>query len=153
MDAGRTGHFVLGPEGGERFEARGTRVVIKVARADHTICEYDAPEHAAGPPVHVHPGFDETFIVLDGRLELQVADQVMHLTAGAVAHLSGSVPHTFRNPDARRARFLLVCTPGGFEHYFRAVAAEDAELMAAVSERFGYRTVAGQDEPAALTAA
>jgi hypothetical protein len=31
--------------------------------------------------------------------------------------------------------------PGGFEDYFRAMAAEDDERIAAVSERFGYRPV------------
>lgn len=63
------------------------------------------------------------------------------LTAGAAAYVSGSVPHTFRNPDREQARFLLICSPGGMEHYFRGVATGDSELIAAISERFGYRPV------------
>jgi hypothetical protein len=51
------------------------------------------------------------------------------------------VPHTFGNRSSDRARFLVVCAPGGFEHYFRAVVAGDEETIAAVSERFGYRPV------------
>jgi mannose-6-phosphate isomerase-like protein (cupin superfamily) len=141
MYENETKQAVLEPGEGEVIEARGSRVVIKVATAGQLLCEYSAPEHFPGPPLHMHPGFDETFMVLDGRLEVQVRDQRVALKPGAVAFVSGNVPHTFRNPDGDRARFLLICTPGGFEHYFRALAAGDEELMAAISERFGYRAV------------
>jgi mannose-6-phosphate isomerase-like protein (cupin superfamily) len=89
----------------------------------------------------VHPGFDETFLLLDGRLEVLVGEQPAELTPGATAYVSGNVPHTFRNPHGDPARFLVVCSPGGFEHYFRAMAAGDEETIAAISERFGYRPV------------
>ena len=141
MKANGNGHALLGPDEGEVIEARGSRVVVKVATAGQLVCEYGAPAHFAGPPLHVHPGFDETFIVIEGRVEVRVRDRRAELAAGATAHVSGHVPHTFRNPGAERARFLLICTPGGFEHFFRGMAAGDQEAIAAISERFGYRPV------------
>ncbi len=137
----QNGHALLAPGEGETLEARGTRLVIKVANASQLICEYTAPAHFPGPPMHVHPGFDETFILLAGHLELVIRDQVTELVPGATGYVKGSVPHTFRNPGGDSARFLLLCSPGGFEHYFRGVATGDEELIAATCERFGYRPV------------
>ena len=141
MNANKTDQAI--PEAGEDevIEARGSRVVIKVATPEQLLCEYTAPEYFPGPPLHVHPGFDETFMVLDGRLEVRVGEQRVELGPGEVASVSGTVPHTFRNIDADRSRFLLTCTPGGFEDYFRGIAAGDEELVTAISERFGYRAV------------
>jgi mannose-6-phosphate isomerase-like protein (cupin superfamily) len=139
MNANRNGHALLGPGEGEVIEARGVRVVIKAASPSQLVCDYSAPAEFPGPPLHVHPGFDETFMVLEGRLELIVRDQVTDLAPGATAYVSGSVPHTFRNPDGEPARVLIICSPGGFEHYFRAVASGDEATMAAICERFGYR--------------
>ena len=141
MKVNHNGHPGLINTDADVIEARGNRIVIKVASASQFVGEYSAPEHFAGPPLHVHPGFDETFVVLDGRLEVTVRDEPMELTAGAAAHVSGNVPHTFRNPTGSRVRFLLICTPGGFEDYFRGLAAGDEKMIAAVSERFGYAPV------------
>jgi len=37
-----------------------------------------------------------------------------------------AVHHAVANPGAAAARYLLVCTPGGFERYFAKLAAEAA---------------------------
>ena len=141
MKANGNGHVVLGPGEGEVIEARGSRLVIKVASAGQLVGEYSAPAEFPGPPLHVHPGFDETFIALSGRLEVTIGDEIVELAPGAAAYVRGSVPHTFRNPGGERASFLFICTPGGFEHYFRAIANGDEQALAAISERFGYRAV------------
>lgn len=136
------GHALLGPGEGELIEARGNRVVIKAASPSQLVCDYTAAAHFPGPPLHVHPGFDESFLVLEGRLEIRVGDEVTELTPGSSAYVSGNVPHTFANRTPEPARFMCVCSPGGWEHFFRALAAGDAEMIAAVSERFGYAPVA-----------
>ncbi len=141
MNANGTGHALVEPGEGEIIEARGNRIVIKVASASQLICEYTAPGNFPGPPLHVHPGFDETFILLDGRLNVAVREQVAELTPGTTAYVSGDVPHTFSNPDGEPARFLLVCSPGGFEDYFRGIASGDEEAIAAVAQRFGYKAL------------
>lgn len=132
------GSHLLAPDEGEVIEARGNRIVIKAASASQLVCDYTAPAHFEGPPLHVHPGFDETFLVLDGELEMRLREEVSALPPGASAYVSGAIPHTFSNPGSTPARFLVICSPGGWEHFFRAVAADDAEAIAAISERFGY---------------
>jgi len=141
MNTATIGHVVTPPDQEEVLEAGGSRLTVKVATASQFVCEYSAPSEFAGPPLHVHPGFDETFLVLEGRLEVMVRTERVELTAGGTAYVSGNVPHTFSNPHGQRARFLLVCTPGGMEHYFRGIATGNAALVAAAAERFGYRAV------------
>jgi mannose-6-phosphate isomerase-like protein (cupin superfamily) len=141
MSSTATDHIILGPDEGEVIEARGNRLVIKVATLRQLVCDYSAPAHFPGPPLHVHPGFDETFLVVAGRLRVQVGEDVVELGVGATAYVDGNVPHTFANPGSDPVRFLLVCSPGGFEDYFRAVAAGDEAAIAEVSERLGYAPV------------
>lgn len=143
MNTNGNGHALLAPGEGEVLEARGNRLVIKVAMPSQLLVDYTAPPRFDGPPLHIHPGFDETFLLLEGRLEVTVRDEPAELTPGATAYVSGNVPHTFRNPADEPARFLLVCSPGGMEHYFRGIATGDDELVAAASERVGYRPVSG----------
>jgi len=134
-------HLMLSPGEGEVIEAAGNRIRIMVASPSQLVCDYSAAPRFPGPPLHVHPGFDETYLMLEGRLEVVVGEQRRELTPGAAAYVSGLVPHTFRNPDRERARFLSICSPGGFEHFFRGVATGDREAIAAISERFGYKAV------------
>jgi mannose-6-phosphate isomerase-like protein (cupin superfamily) len=126
---------------GELIEVAGNRIRIITATAGQLVCDYSAAPNFPGPPLHVHPGFDETYLVLEGRLQMTVEDERRELEPGAAAYVSGTVPHTFANPTGERVRFLSVCTPGGFEHFFRAVAAGDGAAIAEVSARFGYKAV------------
>lgn len=141
MNANGNGHALLAPGDGEVLQARGNRLVIKVASPSQLVAEYTAPAHFDGPPLHIHPGFDETFLMLEGRLEVTVRDEPAELTPGATAYVSGNVPHTFRNPAGEPARFLLICSPGGMEHYFRGIATGDDALVASITERVGYQVV------------
>lgn len=134
-------HALLAAGEGELIEAAGNRIRILAASASQLVCDYSAAPHFPGPPLHVHPGFDETYLVLEGRLQLTVARDRQELAPGAAAYIAGSVPHTFSNPSEERARFLSICSPGGFEHYFRAVAAGDRQAIAEISARFGYAAV------------
>jgi uncharacterized cupin superfamily protein len=70
-----------------------------------------------GPPLH-HHAFDETFYVLEGELTFQVgADRVVG-RAGDTLFVARGVDHTLANLADSSARYLLVCTPGGFEQRF-----------------------------------
>ncbi len=137
----RPAHTILEAAEGELIEVAGNRIRIITATADQLVCDYSAAPNFPGPPLHVHPGFEETYLVLEGRLQVTVGDERRELEPGAAAYVSGTVPHTFDNPTGERTRFLSVCTPGGFEHFFRAMAAGDQAMIKAVSERFGYEAV------------
>jgi quercetin dioxygenase-like cupin family protein len=80
------------------------------------------PAGFGGMPLHVHPGFDEAFYVLDGELTFRVGDEVIAAAPGALVFVPGDVPHTFAELSGAPARFLLWTTPGGHERYFDAMA-------------------------------
>jgi len=70
-----------------------------------------------GPALHYH-AFDETFHVLDGELTFQVGANRVVGRAGDTLFVPGGDHHTLANLSANSARYLLVCTPGGFEQKF-----------------------------------
>jgi transcriptional regulator with XRE-family HTH domain len=49
------------------------------------------------------PGTREYFTCLEGRVEIVVAGQLHDLNAGDVLAFPGNTPHSYHNPDARRA--------------------------------------------------
>lgn len=126
----------------EQLEVRGTQITVRVSSPRVSVTDHTAPPGFPGPPLHVHPGFDEVFVVLDGTLTLRVDDEVHEVGADGTAFVEGAVPHTFANASAEPVRFMAVMAPGGFEDYFRAMATGDDERVAAVSERFGYAPAA-----------
>src|SRR6266516_3341628 len=78
------------------------------------VVEKTIPAYAEGPPLHVHD-FDEAFYLLDGELTFQVGDKLTTARRGELAFAPGGTPHTVANFTDRPARYLLICTPAGFE--------------------------------------
>jgi mannose-6-phosphate isomerase-like protein (cupin superfamily) len=76
-----------------------------------------------GPPLHVHPAFDELFFVPEGELTFQVRDELKTVAAGDWLLAPRGTPHTFANHSEQPARVLIAVTPAGFERYFRLVSA------------------------------
>jgi quercetin dioxygenase-like cupin family protein len=107
-----------------RFE---TRVLLRSEQSDGAISvvENTVPARWEGPPLHRHD-FDEAFYVLDGELTLQLGDRLFLARPGSVAFAPGGVDHTLANLGDAPARYLLLCTPAGFERYFARLAAEGA---------------------------
>jgi len=81
--------------------------------------------HSAGPPLHTHD-FDEVFYVLEGELIFQVHEQLLTKAAGELSFAPRNVPHTLANQSDAPARYMLVCTPAGFERHWARIAAEAA---------------------------
>ena len=70
-----------------------------------------------GPPLH-HHALDETFFILDGELALQIGATRVVGREGDTLVVPRGDHHTLANLSALSARYLLVCTPGGFEQKF-----------------------------------
>jgi mannose-6-phosphate isomerase-like protein (cupin superfamily) len=70
-----------------------------------------------GPPLH-HHAFDETFYILEGELTFQVGTERVVGRPGDTLFVARGVQHTLANLADSSARYLLVCTPGGFEQRF-----------------------------------
>jgi quercetin dioxygenase-like cupin family protein len=73
--------------------------------------------------LHVHD-FDEAFYVLEGELMFQVEQELITRRAGELAFVPRGIPHTLANRSGASARYLLICTPAGFERSFARRAAE-----------------------------
>lgn len=73
-------------------------------------------ERGYGSPVHQHAGDEETFLVLEGELRVEVGGQARAAGAGAVAFLPRMVPHAFV-VTSPQARFLTLHTPAGFDRF------------------------------------
>ncbi len=101
------------------------RILVSSEDSDGRVAviEYHVPAGFPGPPVHIHPSFDEHFYVVEGELELRLEDDVIRAEAGGSLYVRGDRPHTFSNPTGEVARMLLTATPGGFERFFRDMAA------------------------------
>ena len=101
------------------------RVLLRSEESDGAVSVIDntPPVDFPGPPLHRHD-FDEAFYILEGELTFQLRDEVITATAGELVFAPRNVPHTLANMSGAPARYVLVCTPAGFERYFARMEAE-----------------------------
>ena len=94
-------------------------VLLRSEESDGVVSVIDntVPANWPGPFLHKHD-FDEAFYVLEGELTFQVEDAVVTKRAGELAFAPRGVAHTLANHSEAPARYVLVCTPAGFERYF-----------------------------------
>jgi quercetin dioxygenase-like cupin family protein len=90
-----------------------------------SVTEIVVPAHNPGPPLHTHD-FDEAFYMLEGELMFQVDEALATKHAGDLSFAPRNVPHTLANHSDGSARYVLVCTPAGFERHWARMAAEAA---------------------------
>jgi quercetin dioxygenase-like cupin family protein len=104
-----------------------TNVLLRSEETDGhvSVTEIAVPPNSAGPPLHTHD-FDEAFYMLEGELIFQVDDALVTKGAGELSFAARNVAHTLANHSDAPARYVLVCTPAGFERYFGRMAAEQA---------------------------
>jgi quercetin dioxygenase-like cupin family protein len=87
-----------------------------------SMTELVIPAHNPGPPLHTHD-FDEAFYMLEGELIFQIEDELTTKRAGDLAFAPRNVAHALANHSDADARYLLVCTPAGFERHWERIAA------------------------------
>ena len=104
-----------------------TNVLLRSEETDGhvSVTEIVVPPHSAGPPLHTHD-FDEAFYMLEGTLTFQVEDAVVTKDAGELSFAPRNVAHTLANHSDAPARYVLICTPAGFERQWARMAAEVA---------------------------
>jgi quercetin dioxygenase-like cupin family protein len=81
-------------------------------------------ERGHGSPVHRHEADDETFLVLDGELRVEVDGRSRTAGAGMVAFLPRQLPHAFV-VTSPQARYLTVHQPAGFDEFVRAAGTRE----------------------------
>jgi len=77
----------------------------------------------SGNQLHVHRREDEVGYVLEGALEIRLADQSVVVEAGSVAHLPKNIPHAIRHPLKTPSRYLFMTIPAGLDQWFDALEA------------------------------
>jgi quercetin dioxygenase-like cupin family protein len=104
-----------------------TRVLVRSEESggEVAVVENTVPGGWPGTPLH-HHAFDEAFYVVDGELTFQAGEEIVTRRAGELQFAPGGAHHAVANRGDAAARYLLVCTPGGFERYFDELAAQAA---------------------------
>lgn len=78
---------------------------------------------STGPPLHIHPDFDETFYVTKGEVKFKVAEETFFLKVGDSMFIPRHVPHCFTIVSETPATFLIIAQPAAkLEDFFRAYA-------------------------------
>ncbi|MGC4234291.1 MAG: cupin domain-containing protein, partial [Niabella sp.] len=63
-------------------------------------CMLEMEPYAAGPPKHIHTGFDETFQIENGELTVWVDGTTRKVRPGEVLHIPKGTPHKPYNETA-----------------------------------------------------
>jgi mannose-6-phosphate isomerase-like protein (cupin superfamily) len=103
----------------------GAKVLLRSEQSggEVAVMENAAPGRWVGPPLHRH-GFDEAFYVLEGELTFQQGEEIGTAGPGELVFAPRGTVHTLANRSTAPARYLLVCTPAGFERTLARRAAE-----------------------------
>jgi uncharacterized cupin superfamily protein len=99
----------------DRIAASLAAAALAPAGADLVLTRYDDPGGGLDPPrwmapVHVHHHDDEAWYVVDGELAMLLGDDEVRVPAGGAALAPRGVAHTFWNPRAEPASYVIVMT-------------------------------------------
>jgi quercetin dioxygenase-like cupin family protein len=73
-----------------------------------------------GPPPHRHD-FEETFILLEGEVEVTFRGNKSVVRAGDTVNIPANAPHPFHNASSKPTRLLCLCSPAGQDDFFKEV--------------------------------
>ena len=134
---------------GTRIAIGGFTTVVKVPAVatggSVSIVEHTLEPGLLGAPLHRHAREDETSLVMEGRLTVQVGDRVVVVGMGEYVVKPRGIAHAFWNAGTRPVRFVEVISPGGFEGYFAELATiippdgtpPDMTALTALAARYG----------------
>lgn len=120
-----------GPGEGERLTGRSTTIVKAGGDdCDGQLAVYETvlPLGAEGPPLHLHRSTAETFLVLEGTLQVTVGGERALLDPGAFACVPPGVAHAFANGGETDVRCLTIGGPAGVEGFIREAVGTNEPL-------------------------
>ncbi len=71
-----------------------------------------------GPGPHRHD-FEETFILLQGELQVTFRGQKSIVRAGDTVNIPSNAPHQVHNSASRPVRMICICSPAGNDRFFQ----------------------------------
>jgi mannose-6-phosphate isomerase-like protein (cupin superfamily) len=127
---------------GSQFDFGGLKVHWKID-APQTGGRFSVVHHPIAPralaaPPHYHHNEDEYSYVIRGRLGALPGDEAVTADAGTWVFKPRHQWHTCWNPDGTPCEIIEVISPGGFENYFREVAAAwgNLEKFAEINRKY-----------------
>jgi quercetin dioxygenase-like cupin family protein len=140
---------VLSPDEGETVWLRklGIRFMIggEETQGNFALVEHPIGPRALAAPMHTHEREDEYTYVLEGKIGVQIGEEVLVARPGDLVFKPRGVPHAFWNAADEPARALEIISPAGFERYFAELAPLfppanqgpiDEEAVGAVREKY-----------------
>jgi mannose-6-phosphate isomerase-like protein (cupin superfamily) len=129
----------------ERLVFGGITIVVRVSAEDSggAMTVLEEVEPMSDTPLHVHSREDELFYIVEGEHIITLGEREHRLGPGDALFAPRGVPHAQRRVEPGVGRELIVVTPGGFERFFRDLAAAESdgtlgpEAYAKASERAG----------------
>lgn len=116
----------------ERFDFGGLGVHWKIDSSDtgrrFSVVHHPLAPRALAAPLHRHHREDEYSYVLSGTLGALLGERVITAGPGTWVYKPRGQWHTFWNAGNEPAEIIEVISPGGFENYFREVAAAWGDL-------------------------
>jgi quercetin dioxygenase-like cupin family protein len=141
---------IVGPTDGERVDlgGLGVRFMIdgEVAGGGFSLVEHPIAPRSLAAPLHRHANEDEYSYVLEGRVGVQLGDEVLEAGPGELVFKPRNQWHAFWNPGDEPARLLEIISPAGFERYFEEIAPllppsregePDLERLGEIQSRYG----------------
>jgi quercetin dioxygenase-like cupin family protein len=114
--------IVNGPGEGELLSGEDRTFLVKAARPELSLIEYDAGPSYKGASPHYHERHTDAFYVLEGELEFTLGRETVLAPAGTAVIAPPGVVHAFTNASGDRVRFLNVHAPdAGFVEYLRSL--------------------------------
>jgi mannose-6-phosphate isomerase-like protein (cupin superfamily) len=124
-DGGRpAGDAVIsGPGLGEQLRTGRRELLIKADLDDICVVEWELDGPFSGPPLHHHALNVDAFYVLEGELEVTIADETAKVGEGELVAVPPGADHTFNHRRDDPARVLNIHAPGrGFADTLRQMA-------------------------------
>ena len=106
----RAEEFIEIADGGVSYRQVGADLG---SRSIQLLKECYQPGAGTGKHAITHEG-EECGIIIAGRLEVTVGDEVAVLGKGDAYYFKSTQPHTFRNPGSEPCELITACTPPTF---------------------------------------
>ena len=115
--------------------------VLGAERGQFVIAEWRDPggtrkEKRLIAPTHLHRADDEAWYVLEGALMFRIGNDEVEARAGSAVLVPAGTPHTYWNPSADPARYLIIMTANIYQliQAIHAMPVRTPEALAAVFE-------------------
>ncbi|GAB4043714.1 cupin domain-containing protein [Spirosoma jeollabukense] len=110
------------------------RVLVSPQQTDGSLAIIDITlPKGSEPPRHLHTREDETFYIIDGRVQFEIGDTLIDGKVGQAVFAPRNIEHQF-TIQTDKARMLSVITPGDFVNFFlefsQPIADEPINLQA-----------------------